>query len=111
MTRKSEIRNRIGADFYSMQIYEDSYFKNFDPAKTFEKWASMEVSDFDSVPVEMETTILPASFFSPFDVPFPNSHWISIQQRAERNGFSRTLRIFKSKIFLLNLRFTIWLNT
>ncbi|TGK20407.1 GyrI-like domain-containing protein [Leptospira stimsonii] len=66
MVRKSEIRNRIGAEFYSMQIYEDSYFKNFDPAKRFEKWASVEVSDFDSVPVEMETTILPEGLYAVF---------------------------------------------
>ncbi|MBM9576072.1 GyrI-like domain-containing protein [Leptospira sp. 201903070] len=66
ITRKGEIRNRIGTEFYSMQIYDDSYFNNFNPNTKFEKWASVEVPDFDHVPKDMETTILPAGLYAVF---------------------------------------------
>ncbi|WP_245667262.1 GyrI-like domain-containing protein [Leptospira tipperaryensis] len=66
MPRREEIQNRIGTEFYSMQIYDDSYFINFNPNSKFEKWASVEVSNFDHVPHDMETTILPAGLYAVF---------------------------------------------
>lgn len=66
MPRRNEVRNRIGSEFYSMQIYEDSYFDNFNPNTKFEKWACVEVSDAAEIPDGMENTILPAGLYAVF---------------------------------------------
>lgn len=50
-----EIQNNIGTELYLMQVYDPSYFDAFDPDKQFEKWAAIEVTNFDTVPDEMET--------------------------------------------------------
>lgn len=54
MPRRKEIENYIGTNLYSMQIYDPLYFSNFDSKADFEKWATIEVTDFDKVPDEME---------------------------------------------------------
>jgi AraC family transcriptional regulator len=55
MLRRKEIQGSVGTDLYSMQLYDHLYFKNFNPDKEFEKWAVVEVTDFDTVPDEMKT--------------------------------------------------------
>jgi AraC family transcriptional regulator len=55
MQRSKEIKNNIGNDFYSINLYDKMYFKNFNPNNEFEKWAAKEVSDFNSVPDDMDT--------------------------------------------------------
>ena len=66
MPRKKEIQNVVGSDLYSIQSYGADFFKNFDPLKTFNKWAAVEVSDFDSVPAGMEGFILPQGLYAVF---------------------------------------------
>jgi AraC family transcriptional regulator len=66
MPRRKEIKNNIGTDLYSMQVYGHSYFNNFNPNAEFEKWAAIEVTDFDTVPDEMETITLPAGLYAVF---------------------------------------------
>ncbi|MCG6194575.1 GyrI-like domain-containing protein [Leptospira sp. FAT2] len=66
MPRKREITNSVATELYSMQIYDASYFQNFNPGTSFEKWATIEVDDFNSVPSEMETTILPGGLYAVF---------------------------------------------
>jgi AraC family transcriptional regulator len=66
MMQRREIINSIGSDLYSMQHFPNGYFSNFSPANEFEKWAAIEVSDFDTVPPEMSTTILPAGSYAVF---------------------------------------------
>ena len=66
MPKRREIRNNMGAELYSMQIYEPLFFSNFDPNREFEKWATMEVSDFSSVPAEMEKFILEGGWYAVF---------------------------------------------
>jgi len=36
---RREIKNNIGSDLYSVEVYEPLYFKNFNPEKEFDKWA------------------------------------------------------------------------
>jgi len=50
-----EIQNNIGTDLYSVQIYPPLFFDNFNPHTQFEKWATIEVTDFNMVPDKMET--------------------------------------------------------
>jgi len=66
MSKRKEIKNKIGSELYSMQIYDPLYFINFDPNTEFEKWATVEAADFDSVPDEMETFTLTGGLYAVF---------------------------------------------
>ena len=66
MPRRKEIQNTIGTDLYSMQIYAPHFFAHFDPRREFEKWATMEVSNFDVVPDQMKTFTLPGGLYAIF---------------------------------------------
>jgi AraC family transcriptional regulator len=50
----------------SLQVYPVDYFADFHPAKTFIKWAAMEVDDFENVPVTMEKIEIPGGLFAVF---------------------------------------------
>lgn len=53
---------------YSIQVYPDSFDFSFsNPHAEFEKWAAVEVIDFNTVPDEMETFILPGGLYAVFD--------------------------------------------
>ena len=66
MPRRKEIQNNIGTELYSMQIYTPLFFENFNSATAFEKWATIEVTDFHAVPDEMETFILAGGLYAVF---------------------------------------------
>jgi len=66
MPRRKEIQNNIGTELYSIEIYAPSFFDNFNPEKEFEKWAAIEVSDFQTVPDGMETLVLPEGLYVVF---------------------------------------------
>jgi AraC family transcriptional regulator len=66
MSRRKEIKNNIGSELYSMQVYDPLYFKNFNPCKEFVKWATIEVSDFENIPSEMKTFILKGGLYAVF---------------------------------------------
>lgn len=66
MQRRKEIKNTIGNDLYSMQVYDPMYFVDFNPDAEFEKWAAIEVADFDQIPSEMESCILPGGLYAVF---------------------------------------------
>ena len=67
MPRRKEITNPVGTDLYSMQVYKDpAYFKNFNPDTVFEKWAVIEVTDFNSIPEDMEGSTLPGGLYAVF---------------------------------------------
>lgn len=66
MPKRKQIKNNIGADLYSVQIYASHFFDNFNPEAEFEKWSAVEVSDFDSVPEDFESFILPGGQYAVF---------------------------------------------
>lgn len=66
MMERMGIKNAIGTDLYSMQIYPPLYFEPFNPDTVFEKWATVEVKDLDSVPEGMEGFILPRGLYVVF---------------------------------------------
>ncbi|WP_348810981.1 GyrI-like domain-containing protein [Flavobacterium maritimum] len=66
MPRRREVQNTIGTYLYSMQVYDPSYFNSFNLEALFEKWAAVEVLDFDTIPNEMETFILPGGLYAVF---------------------------------------------
>ncbi len=65
--RIKEIKHTVSSDKISMQLYGDDFHSNFNPNNEFEKWAAVEVSNFDSVPKEMETFLLPGGQYAVFD--------------------------------------------
>ena len=67
MPRRREIKNNLTADLVSMQVYNQPLdFSNFNPHQEFEKWAAVEVSDFDGVPDNMETYVLAGGLYAVF---------------------------------------------
>ena len=66
MPRRKEIQNNIGTDLYSLQVYDLFYFNNFNPNTEFEKWAAIEVTDFEAMPDEMETITLKGGLYAVF---------------------------------------------
>ncbi|MPL94473.1 hypothetical protein SDC9_40627 [bioreactor metagenome] len=66
MPRRKEILNTISNDLISMQVYKPTYFTDFNPTKEFEKWATIEVLDFDNVPNDMETFTLTGGLYAVF---------------------------------------------
>lgn len=67
MPRRNEIVNKISDDLISLQVYEPSYFRNFNPHAKFEKWALVEVIDFENLPAGMETFTLESGLYAVFD--------------------------------------------
>lgn len=66
MPQRKEIKNNIGTELYSIQVYDPVYFNNFNPTSEFDKWAAVEVTDFDIIPVEMETITLKTGLYAVF---------------------------------------------
>ena len=66
MPKRKEIKNDLNTDFYSLEIYTPNFFDNFDPKIEFQKWAAIEVTDFDQVPVDMHTIIIPTGLYAVF---------------------------------------------
>jgi AraC family transcriptional regulator len=67
MPRRKEIRNTIGTDLFSMQVYPELLkFNHFTPDISFEKWAVVEVKDFSTIPADMEPYILPEGLYAVF---------------------------------------------
>lgn len=64
MPRRKEIANNLSADLISMQIYPSNF--DFNPNTLFEKWATVEVTDFNTVPDQMETFLLPEGLYAMF---------------------------------------------
>lgn len=67
MHRRNEIKNNLTNDLISLQVYNQTYFSNFNPKNKFEKWAAVEVVDFDTIPDDMEQFILPGGLYAVFD--------------------------------------------
>lgn len=56
-----------------MVIYSPTHFADFQPTNQFERWAAIEVSDYDQVPDGMETFDLPGGLYAVFDYKGSNS--------------------------------------
>jgi AraC family transcriptional regulator len=65
--RIKEINNRVNSDKISMQIYDSAYYQNLNPHSQFEKWATVEVSDFNNIPDQMESFSLRGGQYAVFD--------------------------------------------
>jgi AraC family transcriptional regulator len=66
MPRRKEINNTVSNDLISFVVYSPTHFADFKPTNEFERWAAVEVENFDHVLDEMETYILPSGLFAVF---------------------------------------------
>ena len=66
MPSRSEIKNVISTDLFSLQTYDADYFKTFNPTLAFEKWALVEVSNTNDIPNEMEVFNLSGGLYAVF---------------------------------------------
>lgn len=67
MPVRKEITNTLTSDLISMAVYKPNHFENFNPNNEFEKWATVEVTDYEKIPDEMETFTLPGGLYAVFD--------------------------------------------
>jgi len=65
--RDKEIQNRVSKDHISMQVYPSSYYKQFNPTNEFEKWATVEVKDFENIPDGMKSFVLEEGLYAVFE--------------------------------------------
>jgi AraC family transcriptional regulator len=65
--RLKELKNQVSTDLISLNIYDSSYYNNFSAISEFEKWAAIEVSNFDTVPNQMESFILSGGLYAVFN--------------------------------------------
>lgn len=67
MPRRKEIVNNVDDNFISMQVYPSDYdFNTFNPNAVFEKWAAVEVIDFNTMPEGMEMFDLAGGLYAVF---------------------------------------------
>jgi len=67
MPRRKEIKNNLSPDLISMQVYNAiPDFSHFNPNIVFDKWAAIEVSDFDLVPDQMGTCTIGGGLYAVF---------------------------------------------
>lgn len=67
MLHRKEIKNNLTDELYSMQIYDKPFsFVKFHPGKSFEKWAAVEVIDFNFIPVKMQSFTLTGGLYAVF---------------------------------------------
>ncbi len=67
MPRRAEIKARTSNDYISMQVYDkDLNFSEFNGHTVFQKWAAVEVFDFENVPDGMETYTLEGGLYAVF---------------------------------------------
>jgi AraC family transcriptional regulator len=67
MPYRKEIKNKVSNDLINMQVFDSSFdFKNFVTTTVFERWAAIEVTDFNYVPPKMETYVLKSGWYAVF---------------------------------------------
>lgn len=66
MPQRKHIINPLSADLFSLSVYDLEYFNAFNPAREFDKWALIEVTDFSHVPSGLKTFTLPGGAYVVF---------------------------------------------
>lgn len=67
MPLKKTIKNSVGTDLYSMQVYDKGAdFKTMKPTSVFTKWAAIEVNDHSTVPDMLSPYVLNSGLYAVF---------------------------------------------
>jgi AraC family transcriptional regulator len=67
MPRRNEITSNVNNDLISMAVYSPNYFSAFKLTNLFQKWATIEVANFNHMPNGMETFVLPGGLYAVFN--------------------------------------------
>ncbi len=62
-----KIKNRVSEDKISLQVYPSGYHQQFDPQRTFVKWATVEVNNFEHVLEGLQSFELTGGLYAVFD--------------------------------------------
>lgn len=82
MSSRKAIQNEKSQDLFSVQVYGENFIKGeFDTNSVFEKWAAMEVINFDSIPKGLQQLEIPEGDYAVFN------HKGTAQQFAETSQF------------------------
>lgn len=63
---RKEITSPVTNELISLVIYKPGHFDDFRTTNEFERWAAIEVANFDNVPAEMETFVIPGGLYAVF---------------------------------------------
>ena len=75
MPQRKFIANAVDSThMYSLQVYGKDFYTNFNPLREFEKWAALEVANFDNVPEGMSTFTIPAGQYAVFHYKGSNAN-------------------------------------
>lgn len=66
MPKKRTIKNVLSDAVFEVMIYNKDHFKSFSPKNTFTKWASVEVSHFETTPTTMKPLKIKAGLYLQF---------------------------------------------
>lgn len=67
MPRRKEITNALSTELICMQVFDHSLeFGDFNPQTVFEKWAAVEVADFNHIPEGMKSHTLQGGLYAVF---------------------------------------------
>jgi AraC family transcriptional regulator len=67
MIRRNEVLNRIGEEYYSINVYAtDFHISQMNMETEFVKWAGVEVISADDIPEEMEFYEIPEGLYAVF---------------------------------------------
>ncbi len=66
MQKHATLLHPVSADRFSLQVYPANYFELFDPSTIFEKWALVEVADFEETHKGFEQFTLPSGLYAVF---------------------------------------------
>lgn len=97
MPLRKGIANNIGSQLYSIEVYPEDFFEDFDPQKEFENWSAIEVADYENVPGEMQTFDLPGGLYAVFVYKGKSSEAADFYREVFQNwlpksGFSLDVR-------------------
>lgn len=74
MPRKKEVQCTVNKAVFDIRIYSPDYYKKFNPAAKFTKWAAVEVSIFEEMPDGMKPMTLPSGQYAVFTIKSVDSN-------------------------------------
>jgi AraC family transcriptional regulator len=66
MPKRRKIKNAVSTELISMRVYDESMVPS-NAGQQFDKWAAVQVRDFDEVPDDMECFVLKDGLYAVFD--------------------------------------------
>lgn len=67
MPKLIDINNKLTNNLFSISVYNPKHFENFQLTNDFDKWAAVEVSDFEDIPEGLERFEMQDGLYAVFD--------------------------------------------